>query len=251
MGVQTLFQHLGSNDPTTENWIDTDAVTGSLGVQAGPVTNDAGTGLDAWSFAYQNVANYRYYTANTITVGQLAQNAVNSGWVFTTDFRMVSYTPGTFVDFVVNLYKAGGGRFGPGFDSGYDLELYCDSQGVLHPTFGGVNDAVSPELPFPLQNPNDYHEFQIVFDPTSKTADLSVDGTTVLTNVAPGGSGGSSSISWGLDYFPFGARSPMGQVNVNLVRFDIVPEPASATMAAFAAAGMALAVARQRWPRRV
>lgn len=233
-GAQTLFLHTGSNDPTTEGWVDTD-VNGPRGVQAGPVVNDAGTGKDAWSLGFDTLADYRYYVASPNTVQQQQKNIVNAGWIFTTNFRIASISPNTHVDFWISLYMSGGGRTGPGFDSSYDLQFSCDSQGVLHPSFGSIDISKSPHLPFALPNPSDYHQYQIVFDPTTQTADLSLDGTTVLADVAPSG-GGSPLIDWGMVYFGSGPPTVPTQLNVSLFQFDVVPEPASTTLAAIAAA---------------
>jgi hypothetical protein len=88
-----------------------------------------------------------------------------------------------------------------------------------------------------LQNPNDYHQYQIVYDPTTQSASMFLDGSQVMTGIAPNGVG-SSSIDWGALYMGSGTPSPSAQVNFNLVQFDIVPEPSALALLAIGSMGL-------------
>jgi hypothetical protein len=79
-----LLEHIGSNDPTTEGWT-------LLGDNYGsPVTNDLGTGLDAWSIQaapYQN--QYRAFPSMAE-----AAEANTLGWQLTARLRLLHIPDG-------------------------------------------------------------------------------------------------------------------------------------------------------------
>jgi hypothetical protein len=230
----TLFQHIGSNNPTTEGWTDDNLGSPTTGVFAGPVINDQNTGMDAWTLGYPNEEPLRSYEVYP-TSAQVTQ-AATFGWELTADLRIATVPVNSFFSVDANLSILPNIPITAPQPMGYSLVFTGDSEGnVVVSLIGGFTGV---GVSFDLQNPTDYHLYQLEYDPVSKTADWFVDGVEEAANMA-GSAMGSPRIDWGTNPVAQ-ANSVAGQVNFNLIRFDIVPEPDSFILLALASAGLLL-----------
>jgi len=219
--AQIVLQHTGSNDPKTEGW----NLASNPGANAGPVTNDQNTGLDAWSLGFASNSNSStaqfYYNAVAIP-----NAALTNGWEFTTNVRFAATPSNSLVLFDINLPPHAAGETDA---SGYSLLFRPDLQG--HVTYqlssslvGGtpVGGPVYAGPPIQLPNPTDYHLFQIQFDAGTGSADLLVDGAMKASNFV-GIPGSLTVVNWGIQ--AQGSSPIEGQINASLVQFSVVPEP--------------------------
>jgi hypothetical protein len=231
---QLVIQHSGANDPTTEGWTDSNA-TMTSSIVAAPVTNDANTGMNAWSLSYPGLAFPRYYSA--FLNSQEVTSAATFGWELTADLRIPTISPGVNFTVDVNLPNVSP-PFLPAATSGYTLNFNSDSPGGITVSFHGYAGGNSTS--FDLQNPTDYHFYQIIYNPVAKNADLVVDGIEQVENLTGGTSGGAE-IDWGTSFVGDGTLpSITGQANFNLVQFDIVPEPSTLTLLGLGSLGFLL-----------
>lgn len=178
-GVQ--FEHVGSADPVTEGWSAT--VTG-LGVSIGPVTNDLGLGIDAWSVADSSTVVSPNSTKQYQVFPDPAQiaEASSKGWRLSTTIRMLAGNFGSF-ESIITLYQDGTTSWGLRFDA----EL--DGDPVVTLTDGQT---------FVLQGVGDqsYHTYSLVYDPDTGTADLFVDGVERISDTT-GVPASLTRITWG------------------------------------------------------
>lgn len=88
-----IFAHEGNTDPATEGWTFAPQAP-SAAVSVGPVTNDRGTGIDAWFFndfgGVPGVDGGSYRLP--LTDSQIAQASAN-GWKLSTRLRVVNSAP--------------------------------------------------------------------------------------------------------------------------------------------------------------
>jgi PEP-CTERM motif len=230
--AQIIDQHLGAVDPTTESW-HANLIT----TPTGPVTNDLGTGMDAWSIGINGPESGVFYFGTNNT-GISA--ALTNGWNFTMNLRFPVIPSGGFFLFGVNIpqFFRPDGTFGT---SGYAVTFQSDSHGNLAYDFTSsfVGGAPSPIFSGPLiqlPNPAVYHSFQIDYHSGTQSADLLVDGVTMVSNFA-GAAGSSNTIEWGIEA-PASTGLVQGQANVNLVQFTVVPEPSTLTLLALGVGGL-------------
>lgn len=234
-----LFQHLGASDPTTEGW----TAVGAGGVTTGPVLNDLGTGLDAWStdddLTVASGFNSRGYTG-TPSAGDLADMA-SFGWTLSGRLRVVD------ADVVsANPVSTFGAAITMSVDDGMDLYSFqfgIDGSGnalVKAPTgtFIASNGHPIGTGPQFTATGSGYHLYTVVFDPVAGNVDLFIDGIEVLSN-HEGLASSSPTV-----FFGAGDSQATGHANWNEVTFSIVPEPSTALLTASGL--LALAQARRR-----
>ena len=198
--AQTIIEHIGNSDPVTEGWTKVGPFVG--GVVAGPITNDLGSGYDAWfvddnSRASGSIQSYRIIP----TDAQIADGN-SEGWRLSGRLRVVDHNDG--VDFSVNLNYDDGAllwalRFGSEADGDPIVQLY---QGPIITVEGGADT---------------YHFYELVFDPVAGNIDFFIDGIERVSNfVAP-----ARNVPLKLVQFGGSQSSTTGHGNYNLIRFEI------------------------------
>jgi hypothetical protein len=180
-------ERIGNTNPSTAGFI---AVGGPGG---GPVSDN---GVDAWQvIGGAGGDGYGYALLEAEKVA-----AYSNGWRLTAVARVLNGNGFANVDF-------GNGR------RRFDINLIKTGDGN---TLVRLNNSVppGPSPEYTVQG-TDYHTYELVFDPTTQTATLFIDGVPRLTGYA----GHTNFIG---DFGPwFGATS--GTVNHNLIRFEIMP----------------------------
>jgi hypothetical protein len=239
-GAVVLHEHTGANDPLTEGWVE-----GGPFVQttAGPVLDDQGSGIDAWfvdddGTAFGDAGLYE----GPITPEEAASGE-SDGWALTTRLRSVDVpdpapgAPPVGEDAAPFLaYRDGTTTWQLHFqteDSG-DLTVFL---GTNFDVFAGLTHTIVGGAP-------DYHLLELVLDPGSGLAALSVDGSEIIADY-PGASLVTPApvVLWGS-----GDSDSTGQGNFNLVRFELVPEPTASLLLAVGA-GVLCAATRLRLVR--
>ena len=203
---QTIFEHLGNTDPTTEGW--TQAGPTVSGISAGPLTNDSG--FDAW-FVDDNstVQGSSLLYSQVPTDSQIAQ-ASAVGWTLRIRLRVVDVSDG--VDSSVVAEYANGTRR-------YTIDWGSDSDGdpiILLATDSSEGVFTGPS--FTLEGTGGgYHLYELVFDAVAGTADLFVDGIERISDYAGhtiNVAGAGKRVIWG-----GGQSSTIGHGNYNFVEF--------------------------------
>jgi PEP-CTERM motif/Dockerin type I domain len=170
---QILASHQGQFDPMTEGFGYTD----SFGPAAtGPVTDDLGLGISAWDIASQSAHAQAGYEVHF----NATQNAAIAarGDMMTLDARVVS---GPLNSPTANFYPSGGAAFDFGTARRYDIQLGLNSNGdtvvVLPSDLLGGSNYYTPGMSYTLAGSgSSYHLYQLVYDPTTQSASLFVDG---------------------------------------------------------------------------
>jgi hypothetical protein len=179
--------------------------TGSdaAGMNAGPVTDDLGTGLNAWQIMDQNIATGSGVVNYNLTPSTGAiQYATTNAWRLTARIRYVdnfyNANPDQFVIFGDASVRRG--AFGLGINA----------DGYLF-----LNVLSGSSYPLPSLDPYAYHTYTVVFDP-ARGASYYVDDQLVAANQRPQAAAGLG--------LTFGASSTAGagQANYNLVQLNVI-----------------------------
>lgn len=179
-----LFSHEGAANPTTEGW------TFSGTVQTGAITDDQGSGVDAWKVYEQGGSNSGTYN-KTLTTGQLSE-ALQIGWTLDATIRFVPPDPLVATSLGNNAWctllideGVTGKRDLYGLYFGNDLS--GNTLVRLYAT--GATYTLDPG----------YHDYRISWDPATQLASFFIDG--VLRASDYGGSTidntGTSRVYWG------------------------------------------------------
>lgn len=220
-----VILHNGNTDPTSQGWVD------SGGSQtASPVTE---MGVDAWSVDDSSTAggSFKAYL-HQLSNAQISQ-AMSQGWTLSTRVRVVDVDD--TVDFSVSAnFNADTINYGFAFGSQADGDPIV----MLPTSFDGL---VPDGLAFALEGSGGgYHQYDLVFDPDSNTADLFVDGIERISDY--GGYtfvSGEERISWGAQQ-----SNSIGHGNFNSVVFSVVPEPSAVLLVL--TASMVIGTGRRR-----
>lgn len=174
-------------------------------------------GVLAWQVSDTSITDASFSYRYQLTPTELA-NAVNSGWVLSATFR------------IVDANDVPGGSMGLSFrtdTTAYDILIGADAgvPRLILPTDTGQEDLTLTGLG------SGYHEYQLRYDPVSDSADLTVDGTTVLSDwvgadFSTGSFGLQQSVFFGANSFP-----DTGTVNFASVSLASVPEPSAVVLA--------------------
>jgi hypothetical protein len=192
----------GPPDPTTPaggNWSVTSWSDPNLTVSA--VTNDTGTGLNAWQVRdASSLYNYANYTQ------QIATNLINSasadGWVLTVRGRLAEYF-GTSVDQFALVDDYNNNRFALSFNLDGNNNLVV---GAGSGTYTVTSDGSGQS----------YHLHQVVYNPATTNASYYFDGTLIVSGF-PAQNVANPSVLWGA-----AAGLAQGTMNYNLVDFSAV-----------------------------
>jgi len=239
-----VIQHQGATNPTTEGFTAFAVSSGTPQWSHGPVTNDLGTGVNAYQVssndANSQVGYFAQLSASTVSAIQA------NGATFTLISRVSraaspATPPGGTVYGSDATFELGNGRR-------YDIIQGADTQGntiigTASDLLGGWN-YYTPGTFVTLPGMT-YHTIQLRIQPSSIAADLYIDGVlrisgytgqTHFTNPA--------GISFGADNG--------GAVNFNLVRLDsdyrafVVPEPSTLVSLSVAVALAAVGFRRRK-----
>ena len=167
----------------------------------GPVTNDLG--MNAWVTAVPSNGAYAIYSQG-LSADQSASLS-NQDWVLSLTLRVVGFDPIGYSGVSLNT---GTDQFGIAFGSETDGDPFVQ---IGHQSYI-LTGAGST-----------YNNYQLVYDATSDTANLYVDGVKRLSDVEHA----SFQDSGGLLEFGSGAQAGPAQANWNSISITI-PEPSSA-----------------------
>ncbi len=220
-----VFTHSGSNDPASEGW----TVLGpGSNVTAGPVTNDLGTGLNAWNVNDPTTGGGSTLQYQMFPTNSQATQALNFGWQMDIRLRVVN-TPDAPDASISVEYFDGLARFG--------LEIGSTANGDPTVDFFLTNSSFTF-----TGGGSGYHLYSVRYNPGTSTAALYIDGIQRLTNVAGSATGAAPEIAWGAR-----GSATAGNGNYNLVQLTIVPEPSTW---AFSLAGVVPLVALRGWRKK-
>lgn len=177
----TLYTHSGSTDPTTEGFTGQEFVGPAS--TTGPLTNDQG--LPAWFIAGTAQSSQYAYVAPSLTASQQADIA-SQGFTLTLVARVLpnGLAPPYTTSAPVTMGDAFVGYAGVRWEIDLGLNSNGDTVVALPNTLsGGPGGSVeSNGASYTLTGSGrTYHEYQLFYNPTTKVADLSVDGVTRIT----------------------------------------------------------------------
>ncbi len=222
-----VFSHTGATDPILEGWTRTSGAN----VTFGPVINDLGLGIDAW-YVYDNGATLGDLGAYLQTPSPAIVSLGNTyGWKLSAFIRVLP---------------------GSGAPAGSPMVLYRDGTRSWQMHFGTtssgdpivrlITGTSPPSGPaFTLAGgANQYHLYELIYDPVADAADLYVDGTLLYT--------GYVGFSWSERYVYWGAGSSydVGKGHFSRVEFYVNPEPSTLALWCGLAAGAAVYLRRRR-----
>ena len=211
--ADVLIDHTGNNDPVDEGW----GVIRDFGATATAVTNDNGTGLNAWAIS-KSISSQEKGYEYVLTSGEAAA-ATSFGWVVKSTLRIANVNDAP--DYAVSmLYSNGTKRF--------DLALGSNAAGdpiamLVNSYVANGGDPAGPSFTL-TGGGNNYHIYEMIFNKVTNTADLKIDGVTRIS----GYTGNNQFVptprlQWGA----FGGDGT-GDGRYNGMELDVtVPEPAS------------------------
>ncbi len=179
-----LFSHEGAANPTTEGW------TFSGTVQTGAITDDLGSGVDAWKVYEQGGSNSGTYN-KTLTTNQLSE-ALQIGWTLDATIRFVPPDPLVATSLGNNAWctllideGVTGKRDLYGLYFGNDLS--GNTLVRLYAT--GATYTLDPG----------YHDYRISWDPATQLASFFIDGVLRASDYAGStiDNTGTSRVYWG------------------------------------------------------
>ena len=193
--------HSGNAAPeATEGWTRDASL---LEPTEGPVTNDGG--YDAWNIDDSIGSRWLQYEINP--TAQQAADLADWSWILSTRLRVVDTLDD--VDWGVWVEYAN-------TDAAFNKRFYmCFGSDDSGNAIVEVNSNASYTA-----SGSGYHLYELKYDRVAGSADLFVDGTEQLSDIA-GLAPSMNRIGWG------NAGSQTGNGNFNLVKFEIVPEPST------------------------
>jgi len=222
-----VFSQSGSVDPTTAGWaVDNPALVLGPRPATSPVTNDLGSGFDAWSIDDTSTfaGTTRTYTQSPSATDN--DRALNLGWTLRANLRIgntpdavgnagsiiLEYANGTTAYRLALGNEADGDPIALLWDGGLDPDDTLTATGTL----------------FTLQTGGaGYHLYEMVYDPFAGSVDLFIDGIERISDYA-GISNSFNRVAWGA-----ASSSDTGQANWNQVQFEIAAVPLPAALPLF------------------
>ncbi|HED14298.1 MAG TPA: hypothetical protein ENI62_11715 [Gammaproteobacteria bacterium] len=223
-----VFSHSGNTDPTTEGWaVEPVAFFLDQRPTATPVSNDQGSGLNAWSIDDNStfIGTNWFYTQSPSTAETTQANTL--GWALRANLRIVD-TPDAVGNAGSIILEYANGT------TAYRLALGSEADGDPMALLwdGGVdpnNTLAATGTLFTLQNGGaGYHLYEMVYDPLVDSVDLFIDGVERISNYAGVSSSLFNRVAWGS-----ASSSDTGQSNWNQVEFEIAAVPLPAALPLF------------------
>ncbi len=201
-----LFEHSGSNNPTTEGW------THNVGAGGGTSSGAAG---NAWYVEDASVAGGSWESySQTANSTQVADASVN-GWTLSTTLLMANGSTGVF-NSIFAQYVDGTNAWTMWFD------IASDGDPII-----SIGHA-DPEQAFGSYTveggAGSYHTYSLLYDPVLSSTDVYVDGIEQISDFT-GRSQTDTYVAWGA-----GASNGTGRADFSSVQFSVVPEPISTTL---------------------
>jgi hypothetical protein len=216
-----IIQHNGANDPNTEGW--TYGTTTGLNQTKGPLTNDAGSGKNAW---YVNDASGSAIGGSGSDYGIYYQG-------FTSTQQTTLLTSNWTATVVLRMPNASTANSGAVL---LDVNLGPSNRRFL--AYFGTDASGNPLVDDNSLNPlattslgTGYHKYDLQYDKNTATVNLSIDGTLFYSNWAGIAGSNQNTNAFGQMQFGSGSGGGVGQGNYNLVQ-TAVPEPVSLSMLA-------------------
>jgi hypothetical protein len=220
-----IIAHQGDTDPLTEGFTTISANTPST---FGPISNDMG--LAAWRITGGDRSSQFGYTSGMLSASQKADIAAQ-GFTLTMVARVLQLQAPAYDG--INHIVIGGADLDTGarrFEVDLGINMNGDTVVVLPTSVdaGGPGGSIrTPGPSFTLTGSgSSYHDYELVYDPTTQLADLFVDGVDRIQGYAGHTSFvGDRGLVWG--------AFSGGQGNFNLVQVDSstsVPEPRSVAL---------------------
>lgn len=208
--AEVIFEHNGSNDPTTEAWIEFAGIDGD----GGPTGDGRAWYVDDPSSQAGSAFNY----SRTLTDCQ-ATRIEQVGWTLRACARVDD--PDSQATIIIG-HNTGTRRYDMWLSTnagGEPVVRLQDDPGVCGP--GGIDVTLSgPGTPC---HGTDYHLYELVYDPGAGSADLFIDGIERFSDY-PGhafGLGNYAGVIWGS-----GSSCADGYAEFRLVQFEINgPQP--------------------------
>ncbi len=243
--ASSIISHTGANDPVTENF---ERWPWSGGMAVGPVLDD--NGRAAWQVTDTGFPQQAIYNQQTLPGGgALNQEQIidinTNGFVLSLEARIVQ-GPEYDVNGSQQPSAAIVASWFPG--TRFDIALGLDESGntlVILPDFiymeGGGTSIGYNSHNTPLVIPgNDYHLYQLSYDPASRSASFFLDGVFQLTGYM-GASPGAGIVTGNLG-LAFGSLNS-GSTNFSLAELETgqlsaVPEPSTMLLIVSGLAGL-------------
>jgi hypothetical protein len=214
--------HSGMTDPLTEGF---STVSFGASSTAGPISNDLGK--PAWSIAGTAQSSQFGYMSGALTATQQAEVAA-TGFTLTMVARVVQGLAPAYDS--TSHVVIGGADLDTGVKR-FEVDLSLDSQGntvAVLPTSidnGGPGFSIrAPGANYTVTG-NDWHTYQLVYNPTTQLADLFIDGVDQISGYA----GHTSFVEnrglvWSANS---GGQGDFNFVNAETGTLSTTPEPSS------------------------
>ena len=190
------------------NWIFEDTEDGDAGagnVRAGGVSPDGATGQNGWNLTDNtDTAEYIWYRSDLSAADATLADA--NGWFLSAEIRMTDDFSDTRTAFM---------RYGNGttrFLAYFDLDTNGDLQVELVDDLGPQIITLTSDG----TGADDYHNFEIVYDPVTATAAFLADGVRVDNGSWGGQASANTGVRWGM-----GSASGQGSANYHSIEMKV------------------------------
>ncbi len=241
--AEIIIQHSGTTDPTTEGWTAVTQAPGNTDASEGPVTNDLGSGIDAWSTSINvpGTGNSSAFYESLSPFADLAlqKKAVLNGWDFQMNVRVVTIPkdPDFAIQGIVRIPVALNILGSPTGSQYFQIQLGSQADGDPIAKVGGFATNTTIDL---NGIGSGYHLYELRWSPLTTSAEFYVDGTKYLGGLT-GDPFGNNLVQWGSSGPP---GTEAGQGNFNFVQFSTVPEPSTLALLTLGAVGLLMCCRR-------
>jgi len=228
-----VFSYNGNVDPTTQGWTVEPSFAPSGRPSSGPVSDDQGSGFDAWSID-DNLTTIGSNWLYTQSPSANDNNQADSlGWILRAQLRVVDAPDAVGNAGSIMLEYANGVT-----DFRLALGSEADGDPIALLWDGGTDGGgMATGASFTLQGGGSgYHLYEMIYDPVAASLDLFIDGIERISNYSGIQSSLFNRVAWGS-----GSSIDTGQSNWNQVEFEVaaVPLPASLPLFLAGLAGLA------------